>query len=153
QSLLGLIQEREALAALQQAPGLGPRRPAQVGQRRRDDRLGLAAIVEPAFGREELERGLGPIPGRLGRQGLIPGPFRLTPEPVRRRRTTLARQSLTATLVQRLLGRVGTLQGTGSRAPGRPQGTPPFAERVEDVERVVESGQTRGATAGLLQLQ
>jgi hypothetical protein len=45
-----LIQGREALAAQQQPPGLGPRRPAQVRQRRRDDDLGLGPVVEAAFG-------------------------------------------------------------------------------------------------------
>ena len=38
-------QEGEALRASQQSPRLGPRRAGQVGQRRLNDRLGLAAIV------------------------------------------------------------------------------------------------------------
>ena len=61
---------------------------------------------------------------------------------------TLARLSLTTTPIESLLGRVGTLQGTRGRAPGLPQGTPPFTERVEDVERVVEVGQAGGAVGG-----
>jgi hypothetical protein len=76
----------------------------------------------------------------------------LSPEPVQRRTMALARLSLTNTPVESLLGRVGTLQGTRGRAPGRPQGSPPLTERVEDVERVVEVGQAGGESAGTLEL-
>ena len=95
---------------------------------------------------------LASFPGRLGGCGLIPEPLGLTPQPVQRRAMTLARLPLTAAPVEFLLGRVGTLQGTGGRAPGLPQRTSPFTERMEDVERVVEVGQTGGATAGALEL-
>ncbi len=64
---------------------------------------------------------------------------------------TLARLSLTTTPIELLLSRVGTLQGARGRAPGLPQRTPPFAERMEDVERVVEVGQTGVASAGTLE--
>src|SRR4051812_42021007 len=55
-------------------------------------------------------------------------------------------------MVEPLLRRVGAVQGTSGRAPGLPQGTPPFAECMEDVERVVEVGQTGGAAARALEL-
>jgi hypothetical protein len=64
---------------------------------------------------------------------------------------TLARLPLTATPVESLLGRVGTLQGPRGPAPGRSQGTPSFTERVEDVKRVVEIGEAGGAAAGTLE--
>src|SRR5262249_37857065 len=37
------------------------------------------------------------------------------------------------------------------RAPSLPQGASPFAERMEDVEGIVEVGQAVGATAGTLE--
>src|SRR5437588_11503354 len=129
-----LIQEREALPPEQPTPRLGPGRAAQVRQRRRDDCRGLGPVVEAPYGGEELERRLGLFPGRLGGCGLIPGPLGLTPEPVQRRAMTLARLSLTTTPIKVPLGGVGTLQGTPGGAPGRPQRTPPFTERMEDVE-------------------
>ena len=58
----------------------------------------------------------------------------------------LARSPLAAAPVDGLLGRLGPLQGASGHAPGLPQGTPPFAERVEDVERLVELGQAGVAT-------
>jgi hypothetical protein len=64
---------------------------------------------------------------------------------------TLAGLSLAATPIEALLGRVGTLQGAAGRAPSLPQRTPPFAERMEDVERVLEVGLTDGATTGSLE--
>ena len=65
---------------------------------------------------------------------------------------TPARSPLTAEPVESLLGRVSALQGAASRAPGRPQRTSPFPERMEDVECIVEVGQTCGATADALEL-
>jgi len=123
-----------------------------VRQRRGDEDLGLGPIVQATIGGEELERPLGPSPGRLGGRGLIPGPLGLAPQPVRCRAMALTRSPLAAAPVESLLGRLGAIQGAGGRAPGRPQRASPFAERVEDVERVVEVGQARGATAGALEL-
>src|SRR3954453_22420251 len=120
-------------------------------QRRCDDRLDLSPVVEAAFGGEELERRPGLFPGRLGGRGLIPEPLGLTPEPAQRRAIALTRSALAGTIVESLLSRVGVLQGAGGRAPGPPQGTSPFAERMEDVECLVEVGQTCGATAGALE--
>jgi hypothetical protein len=87
---LDLIQGREDLPAEQQPPGLGPRRAAQVRQRLRHDRRDLSAVVQPTVGREELERRLGLVPGRLGGGGLIPVLLGLTPQPVQRGAMTLA---------------------------------------------------------------
>src|SRR5450631_4256380 len=64
---------------------------------------------------------------------------------------TPTRSSLAAEPVESLLRHVGTLQGAGGHAPGLPQRTSPFAERMEDVERVVEVGQAGGTTAGTLE--
>src|SRR4051794_7333410 len=151
QPSLHLIQEREALPAKQQPPGLGPCRAAEVWQRRGDDRLGLNPVIEVAFGGEELERRLGLVPGRLGGRGLIAEPFGLIPEPVQRSAVTLTGLSLTTSPIEVLPGHVGTLQGTPGRAPTRPQRTPPFTERMEDVERVVEVGLAGCEPAGALE--
>lgn len=120
-------------------------------QRRRDHRLGYSPVVQAAFGGEELERRLGLVPGRFGGRGLIPELLGLVPQPVRCRAMTLTRVSLTAKPIEFLLSRVGALQGTAGRAPGRPQRTTPFTERVENVERFVEVRQTDRATAGALE--
>jgi hypothetical protein len=63
----------------------------------------------------------------------------------------MARLPLTATSIEDLLGRLGTLQGTRGRAPVLPQGTPAFTERMEDVERVVKVGQTDREPASTLE--
>src|SRR6202023_3035434 len=109
-------------------------RAAQVRQRRGGHRLGLGPVVQEAFGGEELERRPGLLPGRLGGRGLVPEPFGLTPQLVRRRAMTLTRLPPTAAPVESLLGRVGAFQGAGGRAPGFPQRAPPFTERMEDIE-------------------
>src|SRR3982750_3981535 len=66
QPFMDLVQEGEALPPEYQPTGLGPRRATQVRQRRRDGRLGLGPVVEASFGREELERRSGLLPGGLG---------------------------------------------------------------------------------------
>ena len=53
---------------------------------------------------------------------------------------TLARSPLTAAPVESLLGRVGASRARRA-APGHPQRTAAFAERMEDVEGIVEVGQ------------
>src|SRR5215211_1178056 len=83
----------------------------------------------------------------------IPEPLGLTPQAVGRRDLTAPRGSLAAEPVQRALPHVGGFQRTGRPAPGRPQGAAPFAERVKDVQRIVDVGLARGATPGTLQLQ
>src|SRR4029077_4148583 len=104
--------------------------------------------------REELEGGSGQLPGPLGGRRLIPKLLSLTPQFARRCRITSLRCSLTAHLVQLLLGSLGTLKGAGGCPPSLPQGTAPFADRVEDVQHVLEVvGSTLGATSGTLQLQ
>jgi hypothetical protein len=65
---------------------------------------------------------------------------------------TLTRLSLAGAMVESLLGRVGAIQGTGSRAPSLPQRASPFTERMEDIKRVVEVGEIGSATAGALEL-
>ena len=64
---------------------------------------------------------------------------------------TLSRAPLAAEPVDGLLCRLGPLQGSGGRAPGPPQGTPPLAERVEHVESPTELGQAGGATTGVVE--
>src|SRR4051794_10074386 len=121
-------------------------------QRRRHDRIGLSPVVQAPFGGEELERPLGLVPGRLGGGGLIPKPLGLTPQPIQRRAMTLTRLPLTAKLVEFLLSRVGAIEGTGGCAPGLPQRTLPFMERMEDIERIVEIREVSRATAAAFEL-
>src|SRR4051812_21217424 len=75
----------------------------------------------------------------------------MIPQPVQWRAMALTRSPLTAEPVEPLLGHVGTLQGPGGHAPGLPQRTPPLAERMEDVECVVELGQTGSTAAGAIE--
>src|SRR5208283_5091881 len=117
QTPLRLVQEREALSAAQQPPGLGPCRTAQVGQRRHHNPLGLTPQAACPCG------------------------------------VARPRFSRTAQPVQLLLGRLGSLQGAAGRAPGCPQGTATLAERVKDVQRILEIQLSFGATSGTLQLQ
>ena len=67
QPRVDLVQEREALPAEPQPPGLGPRRSAPVRPPGRDGRLGLGPVGEAALGGEDRERRLaraaGPRPG------------------------------------------------------------------------------------------
>src|SRR5208282_3182199 len=121
--------------------------------RRRNNRLGLLPIVEAAFGREELEGGSAQLPGPLGGQRLIPKPLGLTPQAACLCGVARPRFSRTAQPVQLLLGRLGSLQGAAGRAPGFPQGTATLAERVKDVQRILEIRLSFGATSGTLQLQ
>src|SRR5262249_61428064 len=65
---------------------------------------------------------------------------------------TLARSPLTTESVESLLSRVGAIEGAGGRAPGLPQRAPPFTERMEDIERIVELREVSGATAAALEL-
>src|SRR5512142_320239 len=48
--------------------------------------------------------------------------------------------------------RGATLQGTGGHAPGLPQRTFPFSERMENVARIVEIGKAGSASAGAFEL-
>jgi hypothetical protein len=65
---------------------------------------------------------------------------------------TLTRLPLTAKSVEFLLSPVGAIEGAGGRAPGLPQRTLPFTERMEDIERIVEIGEVSRATAAALEL-
>src|SRR5947209_1641050 len=111
QSPLRLIQECEALPAEQQSSGFGPLRTAQIRQRRGHNSLSLMPIMESTFRREELEGGPGQLPGLLGGYRLIPEPLGLTPQAAHRGRMAGSRLSLTAQLVQLLLGGLGLIQG------------------------------------------
>src|SRR5271157_458285 len=147
QAPVRLIQEREALSAEQQSTGLSPCRSVQVRQGRRHNRLGLLPLVETAFRREKLEGGSAQLPRRLGGHRLIPKLLSLTPQAVRRFSMARLRYSLTVHSVQLLLCLLGALQGSGGRPPGFPQRTAPFAERVKDVQHVLEIiGEAFGAT-------
>src|SRR5512135_2651888 len=114
-----LIQEREALRPAQEPSHLGPRRAHQVGHRRRHDRLGPVAVIEPALGREQLQRRAGPAPGRFGRLGPCEGALGGGPQPPQRRPEAAVGLPLAAPLIEPLLRRLGPFQGTARLGPGR----------------------------------
>src|SRR3954454_22268651 len=124
-----------------------------MGQRRRHHRRGLPAIVEATLRSEELERRSHLSPSRLGGRGLIPELLGLAPQAVDLLDLTGPRGPPAAEPVHPALPRIGGFQRAGRPAPGRSQGAAPFAERVKDVQRIVDVGLARGATPGTLQLQ
>ena len=141
---LHLIQEREALPAEQQPTGLGPRRAAEVRQRRRDDRLGLGrSFTRPSGVKTRTPTWLASRPSRRPR----PDPRAARPgaragSKVRHDPGTIVPDGHADRIPS---GPRRPLQGAGGRARGLPQRTPPFTERMEDVERVVEVGEAGGA--------
>src|SRR3954468_4176205 len=54
-------------------------------------------------------------------------------------------------MVESLPGGLGPLQGTSRHAPGLPQRTSPLAEGMEDIESLLELGQTGVATTRVVE--